>query len=180
MRIFLFSLLLLLCSGLFAQNQEAVFPDAWFGEWAGELSIYSAAGVAQSLEMELHISPGEEGKWGWTIMYKGDETDVREYELQLKDAAKAHYIIDEKNSILLDGYFLGNTLINRFSVNSNLIMINYTFESGHIVFDVFSGERDNTQLTGEEIKDFEIHSYQMGTRQRAILFKKKKGREMID
>lgn len=173
MRLFLSSLLLLLFSGIFAQNQEPHFPDTWFGEWAGELSIYSAAGVAQTLEMELHISEKEEGKWGWTIIYKGDETDVREYELQLKDASKAHYVIDEKNSILLDGYYLGNTLINRFSVNNSLLMINYTFESGHIVFDVFSGQKDNTQLTGEEIKDFKIYSYQMGTRQRAILFKKK-------
>jgi len=155
----------------FGQNSESSFPDSWLGEWIGTLDIYGPQGVIQSLEMELHISEEEgEGSWGWTIIYKGETTDERKYELQLKDPAKSHYVIDEKNSILLDGYYLGNTLVTRFSVNRSLLMINYTFEEGQIIFDVFSGSLDTSVKTGEEITQVEeIRSYQIGNRQRAIL-----------
>ena len=171
MRIQVFLLLWLISIYSFAQESEKSFPDSWLGEWAGQLEIYGPQGVLQSLEMELHISEQEgEGSWGWTIIYKGETTDERKYELQLKDPAKSHYVIDEKNSILLDGYFLGNTLVTRFSVNRSLLMINYTFEEGQIIFDVFSGSLDTSVKTGEEITQVEeIRSYQIGNRQRAIL-----------
>lgn len=159
--------------GLRAQETEQHFPDAWIGEWGGELKIYSGQGLAQTLEMELHISALEKGKWGWTIIYKGDEVDERNYELNIKDASKGHYVIDEQNSILLDAFYLGNTLVSRFSVNNSLLMINYTFESDRVVFDVFSGNKDTSVVTGEEITQVkEIRSYQMGTRQRAVLLKR--------
>lgn len=171
MRTKLVVLFCLISINSFGQNSESSFPNSWLGEWIGKLEIYGPQGVIQSLEMELHISEEEgEGSWGWTIIYKGETTDERQYELQLKDPAKSHYVIDEKNSILLDGYYLGNTLVTRFSVNRSLLMINYTFEEGQIIFDVFSGSLDTSVKTGEEITQVEeIRSYQIGNRQRAIL-----------
>jgi len=174
MRIIVFTLLLIFTTSLSAQDQSAHFPEDWLGEWVGELEIYTAKGVAQTIGMELHIKDrGEAGKWGWTIIYKGDKTDERSYDLVLKDADKAHFVIDEKNSIFLDAFYLGNTLISRFSVNQALLMINYTFEPDKIIFDVFSGNKDTSLVTGEEVPDVEeIRSYQMGNRQRAILYKR--------
>ncbi|MEM6802441.1 MAG: hypothetical protein AAF696_13615 [Bacteroidota bacterium] len=174
LRITLFFLLCCLSTYSFGQEEKLSFPEAYLGEWEGKLEIYGPQGVLQRLDMELHIKELEgEGRWTWTIIYKGDIVDERKYELQLKDSAKAHYVIDEKNSIFLDAYFLGNTLMSRFSVNRSLLMINYTFEDEKIIFDVFSGSLDNTTKTGEEITEVEeIRAYTMASRQQAILQKK--------
>ena len=171
LRICLSFLLICLSVYSFGQEEKLSFPDSHLGVWGGKLEIFGPQGVLQSLDMELHIKNLEgEGRWTWTIIYKGDIVDEREYELHLKDSAKAHYVIDEKNSILLDAYFLGNTLMSRFSVNRSLLMINYTFEEEKIIFDVFTGSLDNTTKTGEEIKEVEeIRSYTMAGRQQAIL-----------
>lgn len=174
LRIFVTLFLCYLFSYAFGQEEKLSFPDSHLGEWEGELEIYGPQGVLQTLGMELHIKKLEgEGRWAWTILYKGDIVDERKYELYLKDPGKAHYVIDEKNSIFLDAYYMGNTLISRFSVNRSLLMINYTFEKGKIIFDVFSGSLDNSVKTGEEIKEVEeIRSYSTASRQQAILQRK--------
>ncbi|NJO01219.1 MAG: hypothetical protein HC880_05520 [Bacteroidia bacterium] len=44
------------------------------------------------------------------------------------------YRIDEKNGIILDASFLGNTLISRFAVENNLIMAIYRLEGQTFLF----------------------------------------------
>lgn len=169
----------LICLGtqLPAQHNVDVFPDAWIGVWEGELEIYASKSGANipKVRMELHIMPHEEeGRWAWTLVYVGDTVrDERKYELVLKDGETNQYVIDEKNSILLDAAYLGHTLISRFSVNNSLLMINYSFEADKIIFDVFAGSKENPTRTGEEVEQVEsIYSYPIGTRQRAVLQKR--------
>ncbi|MEZ4829695.1 MAG: hypothetical protein R3C61_25935 [Bacteroidia bacterium] len=173
MKIRLWLLLLLIHTGvLYAQDSlMADFPRQWEGEWAGELEIFSGKGKVQTLPMKLLIRPDEKNEvWKWTIVYQTDTPDVREYELIVSDREKGHFIIDEKNSILLDGWLLGNVLSCRFSVGKSLLLVNYAFERDFIRFDIFAGNKSEPRLTGAEVEDVgEIYNYPVTTMQRAVL-----------
>lgn len=173
-RPFLWLVLVLWFGGITAQDSLMTdFPQKWVGNWSGELEIYAAKGKVQTLPMELHILPADSaGVWKWTIIYQVEKPDVREYEMVLVDREKGHFLIDEKNSIKLDAWLLGNVLSCRFSVDNSLLLVNYTFESEHIRFEVFAGSKAHPQLTGEDAEDVnEILNYPVTNMQRAILRK---------
>ena len=171
-------LALFLLFPLFISAQDDVpafeFPNKWLGEWMGNLEIYSSQGLAKTIPMKLYIAETDEpDRWQWMIIYESEEKDLRQYELREIDYKTGHFVIDEKNSILLDAYWLGNTLCSRFSVNNSLLLVNYTFEEDHIRFEIFAGDKSRTNKTGEEVKEIDsILAYPVSTAQRAILRKK--------
>ncbi|MDX2247393.1 MAG: hypothetical protein SF052_11475 [Bacteroidia bacterium] len=147
------------------------FPDKWRGEWSGELGIYKPTGKVQSLPMKLRISPSDSAEiWQWALIYEAAEPDVREYELIVIDREKGHFLIDEKNSVKLDAWLLGNVLSCRFSVDETLLLVNYIFEEDQIRFEIFAGSKTKINLTGEELEEVdEIYTYPVTTMQRATL-----------
>ncbi|MEZ4777613.1 MAG: hypothetical protein R3D00_30845 [Bacteroidia bacterium] len=171
-RYFLWLILTVWFGGMVAQDTlMADFPEKWTGKWSGELEISTAKGKVQTLPMELHILPADSaGIWKWTIIYQVEKPDVREYELSVVEREKGHFLIDEKNSIKLDAWLLGNVLSCRFSVDNTLLLVNYIFESDHIRFEIFAGSKASPRLTGEEAEEVdEILNYPVTTMQRAIL-----------
>lgn len=158
-----------------AQTPISTFPDDWMGDWYGNMSIYNAKGKAQELNMELHLAETDSaGRWQWTLVYEVDTVrDERKYELVAADAEKGHYIIDEKNSILLDSYLYRNVLTSRFSVNNSLLIVNYTFHSDRIEFQILFGGLDKVITTGEEVEEVEsILSYPINGMQSATLYRR--------
>ena len=157
------------------EQKQAHFPEDFLGSYYGNLEIFNASGKTMELPMELHLHPTDSThRWTWTIVYRGETLDERKYELVLVDSAKSHFQIDEKNSILLDGYWYGNTFTSRFSVKQSLLLINYVFEGdGKARFEVFPGNMENKVETGMEIEDSRpIYAYPMSGIQRAQLQKK--------
>ena len=153
-------------------QDELSFPESWVGEWKGELHIYNVEGLAQKINMEVHIGPTEtDDRWKWTLIYELDTVrDERKYELVTVDAEKGHYQIDEKNSIVLDAFLFDNTLSSRFSVGKSLLIVNYSLEAGQLRFEIFAGRTDNTEETGKEIEDGgPIFSYKLQGMHRAKL-----------
>ncbi|MEO0473426.1 MAG: hypothetical protein AAF206_27690, partial [Bacteroidota bacterium] len=127
--IFLLGFFLITALSLQAQD----FPQDWQGIWKGKLQIFQNAAKVQEIDMELHIQPIDTSdNWTWTIVYKTEKEDRRGYELIVIDKATGHYQIDEKNSILLDGYVVENVFMSRFSVNSSLLQANYTHMGDHL------------------------------------------------
>lgn len=161
----------------FAQkNEKATFPESWQGKYAGDLKIYAANQVRQSIYMEIHILQSDSSEnYQWTIIYKGDEKeDIRNYELLTIDPEMGHFQIDEKNSIVLDAYLFENTLTSRFEVNASLLLVNYSMSPDKEIlsFDIFWGDTKNRRETGLEDQKNTIYSYPVLTRQHATLYRK--------
>ncbi|MEL6671536.1 MAG: hypothetical protein AAFR61_05070 [Bacteroidota bacterium] len=160
-------------SSLLAQEHEAAFPAGWEGAWKGDLQIFSKGKITMEIPMELQIAPTDSaGIFQWTIIYYGEKTDRRAYELVPVDASIGHYVIDEKNSIFLDAFFNGSTLSSRFSVGDGLLLITYTLRGENIEMNIFFGGQEKKQKTGEEVENVgDIYSYPVGSLHRAVLRK---------
>jgi hypothetical protein len=149
MKALLISLLLLTATASIAQTG---FPRAYTGEWRGTLVVQNPDGASQSTPMTLRIdslklrpNPARGTRYGWTILYGGQEP--RKYELVIRDPKAGRYQIDEKDGIVLDAVLVNGRLISQFQVEGNLLTSLYTFEPDRIIFElVFSGTK--TTQTG--------------------------------
>ena len=169
---------LCLLTGLSAQP-DPTFPANWIGNWTGELEIYNAQGLRQKIFMGLNIQPTDaEGQYTYEIIYgSGDAQQVRPYELQVVDAQKGHYRIDEGNSILLDSYWLGPALVEIFSVEESLLITTTEqIEENVLLWQIVVGQLDVTTTTGGTEADGEkippVTSYLAPGLQRARLVRK--------
>ncbi|RMG88500.1 MAG: hypothetical protein D6714_00590 [Bacteroidetes bacterium] len=153
------------------------FPQSWEGKWTGELEIFSPKGKVQSLPMELHILPLSAGHWTWTLIYGEDKVaGKRDYELIEIDPAKGLYKVDEKNTIVLEGYFLGGKFFQRFEVMGSLILTS-TEKTGPdtLHWEIISGNLTPVSTTGGEPFQGEnippVNGYEIQVLQRALLKK---------
>lgn len=160
----------------FSQLDEAQiyrFPEDWVGNWAGKLYIHSPKRPKpMEIDMQLNIQPADSAdQWTWEIIYKTDSTtDKRPYLLKSVDRDMGHYIIDELNDIVLDGYQRGNSFYSRFEVQKNLIEITYHYYGKELVFELLSGKNENPTLTGGTSDEIpEVKSYPVNVGQRAFL-----------
>ncbi|WP_420459018.1 hypothetical protein [Neolewinella sp.] len=99
---------------LYAQT----FPDDWYGSWRGDLAIWRAGQQVDTVPMEFELSLADTGGINYIIRYlpEGRPVDERSYLLQSVDSTAGHYVIDERNGILLDEYLVDNCLYSRFDV----------------------------------------------------------------
>ena len=174
-------LLLASCSKktvLVHQLPKENFPQAWVGNWSGELSIYNAKGLQQKIPMGLEIQPtAQKEVFTWALIYGEDkEKGRRDYELNIKDAEKGWYVIDEKNSILLDCYLFHNKLYSRFEVMGNMLLCTYEKQGDQIIFEVISGKQEAVSTTGGkkvEEKDIpKVNAFGISVSQKGILKKR--------
>ncbi len=171
------SVLLLMSCHSSKQVMEGVriekFPEAWAGEWEGPLEIFNAKGKTMEIYMGLDILPIDSSTYTWTIIYgEGENRQERKYEIKKGSEGEGHYIVDEKNSILLDDYLLGNTLYSRFEVMGSLLLISYEKLGETIIFEVISGKNDDLKTTGGQDSIPEVKSYPIKISQKAILKRK--------
>jgi hypothetical protein len=92
---------------------QTSFPSTWVGDWSGKLEIFNVTGKLQELPMELHIHPLDTVPEAFTfaIVYGEDKVaGLRAYELVTVDAAKGRYLMDEKNSIKMEAYYVNGKL----------------------------------------------------------------------
>jgi hypothetical protein len=157
--------------------QEVHFPKDWLGSWSGKLDIYSGQNVVQQVSMRLNIHPTDrDSVWTWNICY-GEDTikGLRAYEIKVLNGEKGHYLIDEKNSILIDAFVQGNILISHFEVQSSHITSIYRRQDDELIFEIIVHKGDairstgGTVVSGEEIPP--VQAYQITGYQRAILKK---------
>lgn len=176
--VLLFNFLIMSSIGI-AQDQESTdFPAAWEGIWIGELEIFRDTGKVQTLPMELHILSSDTSEnYSWTIYYGADKVaGKRAYELKTIDAKVGHYLIDEKNSILIEGYWIGNKFIQWFVVNKSPILLTVEkFGQDELKWEIIAGNINTVSTTGgETINEEEIpivKTYPVTNLQRAILKK---------
>jgi hypothetical protein len=171
----------ILAFSLFVFNYLAfaqyTFPDAWIGKWKGDVTIYNGKGITQVVPMELQIAKGDSAQqWKWTIIYllKDKPKDERPYLLKCIDREKGHYIMDEKNSILLDAYYYGNVFYSSFEVQGTQLNVTYRMQGKNIVMEIFFGKSEAINTTGGTSEDVPpVKSFAINGMQRAILKKTK-------
>lgn len=157
-------------------SSQSNFPTSWQGTYKGDLNIYTTDSVAMKVQMHLEIAPTEKDSvfiWKMTYIFNGNE-DVRDYQLKLVDASKGHYIVDERNSILIDTYYRNGVLTSFFEVEKSFIISEYTKIGEEIHFDIISGINQpilsgNSEQKGGMIP--EVLSFPVNGRQKAVLFK---------
>lgn len=163
-------LLCIKCIGSYAQN--GVFPRQWTGTWKGELQWYkTGTDSAQKVPMTLRIHPTDSaGTYTWQLVYGAVGQDNRPYILIPKDTAGIHWIVDEKNGILLDQYWLGNRLSGAFTVMEKTIINSYRIENNRMIIEFYSIDSKPIATTGDGTDEIpSVDSYRIGGYQQAVL-----------
>lgn len=153
------------------------FPDDWLGYWTGDLHIYNESGKTMTIPMALDNAPtGIDSVWTWAIIY-GEDTisGRRDYELQVVDSSKGHYVVDEKNSIYLDAFLLDNSLISTFKVGGSYLQSTYELDGEDMIFNISVFPEKEIRTSGDTIHLGEdiplVYSYKNTVLQRARLRK---------
>lgn len=174
--LFITIIILIICGSSYAQN--AFFPQSFIGNWKGTLTWTVPGKSPQSFTMRLNIQPADSGRYTWQIIY-GDEdpttspkVDNRPYVLIPVDTAKGHWVVDERNSIILDSYWIANRFTGVFAVGGSTIFDAYWIDAEglHVEFVTYNSKPLNT--TGGTSKEIPpVESYQIKSVQRGVLKK---------
>lgn len=151
-----------------------IFPDEYLGRWAGELIIYNAEGVAQEVPMQLHLEPVDDSTYTYTIIYGEDlEAGTRPYLLKEVDRTKGHWYVDEQNTILLDGYYLGGVFYEPFAVGNSALTAMLEKRGDQLLYGITAGPREPVRTTGDQVYSSDtipaVDSYRLNVYQRAVL-----------
>ncbi len=163
----------------FSKKDTAAFPTSWLGNWIGTLDIYSNKGIKQKVAIELEMATTDTPNvYIWAITYGEDKkAGRRDYLLRVKDAAQGHYVNDEKNSIFLDAFLIGNRLISDFSVQGSKLTSSYEKVDDKMIFDIIFGDEKVLSTSGNTIEKEDtipsVNSFRVKGYQRSILQKKK-------
>lgn len=150
------------------------FPNDFAAHWKGELKWYrDASAEPRVVPMQLIIQPADSGCYSWQLIYGDRSDDNRPYLLKPVDSAAGHWIIDERNGIILDQYWKGGRLTGAFTVQNSTIVNTYYLQDSTLVAEFYAMGSKAVNTTGggsEEIPP--VDSYSINSFQRAVLKKK--------
>ncbi len=149
------------------------FPQTFIGNWKGKLQWMVAGKPTQTFTMQLRIHATDSaGHYTWQIIYGDSATDNRPYILKPIDTAKGHWIVDEKDGIILDSYVHGNSIKGAFTVQGNTIVDNYVVEGNKMRVEFFSIKLTDKKQSGKGTDDVPfVDSYRIGSYQTGVLTK---------
>jgi len=153
-------------------NAQGNFPQSWEGNWKGELSWYQGAIAApKKVAMELRIHPTDSSHiWSWQIIYGAGSEDNRPYFLITRDTIRGHWVIDEKNGIVLDQFLIAGRLSGAFTVQTSTIINSYRLENDQLIAEFYSISAKPIATTGRGNEESPlVDSYKMDSYQKAIL-----------
>lgn len=154
------------------------FPYSWVGLWEGNLEIYNAKGLSQTLPMQLDLDETETaGVFKWNIIYGTDrEKGLRPYLLRTLDASKGLYQNDEVNTIKMEAYYIGGRLFSTFSVQGNLLTSIQEKKGDEMHWEIIFGKDTPVSITGNQVVKgdtiSEVKTMPVLINQRAILKRK--------
>ncbi|MFK8057477.1 MAG: hypothetical protein AB8F78_15235 [Saprospiraceae bacterium] len=162
--------------------EKPSFPASWVGEWQGTLAVDRGMREVMSTPFHLSIQPLEAGCYSWGIAYGEGKSDNRPYTMCPSDTTTAtHWVIDEHNGILLDGYVHGNVFFSRFEVMGSLLFTRDELIGDTLYHEIITGPMAGTIATGDTVLQVEtpegirndsipvVNSYKLPTRQWAKL-----------
>ena len=144
-----------------------VIPQQWEGKWSGSVKAWTYNQQIDSFAMSIDILP-KDSTWNFTIFYdrkRGDQPDIRRYELLVVDESKYHLAIDEKNSIMLDCFVNDNCLYNRFAGMGSDLQMRICINETEMEYEISSYYSQNIRVSGNEVVQSdtipEIKSYEL-------------------
>jgi len=168
-----FMILILSCLvSIAVSGQSKSFPKEWEGNWKGELQWYKTGKEEpQKVNMELRIHATDLlNTWTWQIIYGSESEDNRPYNLIKKDSSGIHWVIDEKDGIILDQYWVGNKFCGAFTVQNSTIINSYWMEKNKLIVEFYNTSAKPVATTGKGTEDSpKVDSYKVGSYQKAIL-----------
>ncbi len=173
---FILIALVLIASPIFSQVKKAAsFPQSFVGNWKGKLQWMALGKPSQTFTMQLYIKPADTlGQYAWQIIYGENNKDNRPYILKPIDTAKGHWVVDEKDGIILDSYVHGNCIHGAFTVMGNTIVDNYCVEGNKMNVEFFSIKLDDKKESGKGTEETPtVFSYRIGSYQKGVLVKQK-------
>lgn len=151
------------------------FPEDWSGRWQGDLMIYSGLGLQDQLKMELIIGPIPNSEnYTFTIVYDtGLDLSKRKYEIIIVDKDQGLFIVDEKNTIMIESYFMGGKWFQRFEVAGSMLICTIEQQGKNLVWEITSGKSEKISTSGDKSIEgiYEVDTYPFGVYQRAVLSK---------
>lgn len=163
---------LLLLMSLFSSAQQASFPQSFFGNWKGTITWNRPAKASQQFTMRLNIQPADSGRYSWQIIYGDEQKDDRPYVLMPVDTATGHWQIDERNTIVLDGYFIGNSFTSAFAVSGSTIVSKYELTADGLMVSFTTYAAKPIATTGGTSKEIPpVDSYKVIGLQQGLLKK---------
>ncbi len=164
----------LLLIGLFSSAQQLSFPQSFVGNWKGTLTWNRAEKAPQQFTMRLNIQPVDSGRYIWQIIYGDEQKDNRPYILMPVDIAKGHWQIDERNTIVLDGYFIGNSFTSVFAVSGSTIVSKYELTADGLLVSFTTYTTKPITTTGGTSNEIPpVDSYQVKSLQQGLLKREK-------
>ena len=161
-------MLSLVMSGIHAQ-QVKEFPESFVGTWKGKLQWMVAGRSVQEFTMKLKVQPADSaGQYSWHMSYGDDNKDSRPYLLKPVDIKNGHWVIDEKDGIILDSYVHGNSIHGAFTVLGKTIVDNYRIENNRMFVEFFSINLAEKFTSGKGstevpyVDSYKISGYQVG------------------
>lgn len=154
--------------------QTASFPQSFIGNWKGTLTWTVPGKASQTFTMRLNIQPAGSGRYTWQIIYGDDQKDNRPYLLIPVDTAKGHWVVDERNSIILDSYWIANRFTGVFAVGGSTIFDAYWIDAEGLHVEFVTHNTKPLNITGGTSKEIPpVESYQIKSVQRGVLKKVK-------
>ena len=157
---------------------QFLFPDDWLGEWRGELSIWNQGKKSMTVPMVVRNFPTiHSDTLEWALIYGEDEVKgLRAYYLIIDTLQDNHFVVDERNSIFLDGYVHDNVYVSNFNVMGNEITSVYKLlNKDQMSFEIFFNKDEPISTSGNTVNGSdtipEVSSFPVLTYQRAYLKK---------
>lgn len=171
----LYFILLFFVNNIQAQN----FLREYEGTYEGQLVIYrmqtpsEKSGIKQKVIMRVTIEKIDTAEiWKYELKYIVKSKIVEERKYLIKyDTLTGNYIIDELNSIRLNAYLYGNTLVERFALPENEIVSITKFEKNQLYTQIISSEAVPVTWSGTLNGSPKVFSYFIDGYQDAILSK---------
>jgi hypothetical protein len=141
-------------------------PPAWYGTWAGTLTVTPEKGDPRTVPMALEIAPiPDTNRYTFRLTYGPEGTRPRDYELVPKKDKPGRFEIDEKNGIRLDAKLTGDTLHATFQVGDTLIQSRYERVGDVLKVEMTACTVKDPTVTkptgsGAEVKSFAVVSVQ--------------------
>jgi hypothetical protein len=124
--------------------------------------------------MSLVIRPRARS-WDYIITYQRDpeKPDQRNYELVLEADSTGHFVVDEQNSILLDGYLNGDCLYVSFGGMGSELLSRSCLRQNQLDYEIVSVRSEPVRISGDQVVGTDtipaIRSYGVYHVMRAVL-----------
>lgn len=168
----LFFLLLLNFNFTYGQLSED-----WSGIYSGKMYILAENYKPDSLDLVLTIEEQvQDSVWKFNMKYHSEKyKDIEKDYVLLYSKTKNQYLLDEKNGIIIDVTFLGNTLYEFYEVDNRLYAVSFKKTENGIYFEIYGASSNPSRETLSEADEnnvvYNVFSLKPTFVQSAILIK---------